>query len=405
MPVMGPVSFPSVEAMKASGMYRIPSDANLVPWTFGDKTLEEVFMTLGSNDILVLPERKDPYLIDSADGFRAAGVGAVLGEGGKRIPIVSTYKGKPARTWFAMARAQRGVIGLGPGAVIETTNSGFTQEAQIEDKGSPLPGGGTSPGRFWYNTAGVQQSELVGSQEKVLEAANPNAYMANFTMRGRDFGGVAYTAISMRGGTAERLNLNGAWRGFSGVPNGETAAVSVSRGSYLISRVMTGTLDGQGRRVGTSPIMINSSPGGRWEYGDASQARKGMPTIWNSSGRHEWFNVTSRWSDGPGVNLEQVADGFEFVWKSGRLWSNRGGNGGYPSPDKIHGNSLHISLNALGRATIKLSDVSIDNNVQAGKLCVQLYGKSDPANLNMSLVNDGKSVPIAAFGKTVTYMG
>lgn len=397
-PSLGPVSFPSIEAMKASGKFRIPRDANLVMWSHGNKTLEEVLGTLGGNDILVLPERSQPYLIDSSGGFRAAGVGSIAGQGGKRIPVTSTFQGRDARTWFAMARAQRGIIGLGPGAVIATTDSGFRQEAQIEDKGSPLVGGGTSPGRYWWNTSGVKQYELAGAQEKLIETAHSNAYFANFGLRGRDFGGVAYSAISMPGGTLERLNLNGAWRGFQAVPNGETAAIAINGGRYLISRVAIGPLDEQGRRVGSSPVMVNNSPGGRWEYGDVSQTRVGMPTIWRSSGRHEWYEVSSRWGGGHGVNIEAAKDGFEFVMTGGRLWPNRGGRGGNPSPDGIHGNGLHLALHATGRATIALNNVDLDSNVQAGKLNVQLYNGTDPSKVRASVTNGGIAVPIAAYG-------
>jgi hypothetical protein len=398
-PALGPVKFSSVAAMKASGLFHIPADANLVTWHFGNETLEQAFMTLGANDILVLPERAQPYLIDSSGGFRASGVGSILGSNGKRIPIANTYLGKPARTWFAMARATRGVLGMGPGAVIETTNSGFKEERQIPDKGSPLPGGGTSPGRSWYNTSGVRQGELAGSVEKILESGNTNAYFGNFTMHGRDFGGVAYNGIGMKGGTAERLDLDGAWRGFQAEPNGEAGAISVNGGRYLISHVSTSPLNEQGKRVGSSPIMINRSPGGRWEYGDASEAYIGMPTIWNSSGTHVWYDITSRWG-GAGVNLEQVADGFQFQMTGGKLWPNRGGKGGHPSPDGIYENGMHIAMSPLGRATITLKDVDIDKNVQPGKLCVQLYNYGDPSKVKITDVTGGKSVPVAAYGRS-----
>ncbi|GAB3997599.1 hypothetical protein [Nocardioides marmoraquaticus] len=395
---LGPVSYPSVEAMRRSGRFRIPSDANLVMWRFGDQSLEEVFMSLASNDILVLPERAQPYRIDSSGGFRAADVSAVLGQGGRRLPVESTFRGRPARTWFAMARAQRGVIGLGPGAVIEPTASGFRQEPQIEDKGSPIPGGGSSPGRYWFDLQGQRRTELVGAQEKLLESGRSDAYFGNFTLRGRDFGGVAYSGIGSRGGTFERLGLDGAWRGFSGVPNGETAALSVNRGRYLISRVSMKPLDAGGRRIGTSPVMINSSPGGRWEHGDVSQARFGMPTLWGASGRHDFVDVTSRWGAGPGVNVEQAREGFELVWTGGRIWPNRGNAGGHPAPDGIYGNSLHVGFNATGRASIRLVDVDLDRSVQQGKLCIQLYGMRDTSLVSARATQNGRAVPVVGYG-------
>lgn len=377
----------------------LPRDRSLyVPCPTG-VSLEEAFMGLPSDNHLLLLQRDQEVPIDTADGFRAAGASAVAGTDGKRIPVASTFKGRSARTWFAMARARRGVVGLGPGSRAIPRASAFTQEQQIPDKGSPLPGGGTSPGRFWWNLKGEQKHELVGAQEKLIESVHDDAHFANFALEGMDFGGVAYSAISALGGRFSRLGLDGAWRGFAGEPNGETAAINIAKRAYLISRCATSPLNAAGRRVGSSPMMVNDSPGGRWEHGDSSQAIAGMPTIWRSSGLHEWIDVISRWG-GPGVNLEQCLDGFEFRWTGGICWPNRGGAGGHPAPDGIHRNSLHVSLNARGRATVTLRDVDLDDNVQAGKLCVQLYGDTtDPSKVRVTATQGNRQVPVAAYGK------
>jgi len=397
-PATGPVSYPSIEALRASGQFRVPSDARLVLWRFGDQSLEQALSTLGSNDILVLPERAAPYRLDSSGGFRAAGVSAVTGAGGKKIPITSTFDGRPASTWFAMARAERGIIGLGPGAVIEPTASSFRQEAQIEDKGSPLPGGGVSPGRFWYDEAGNKRHELVGSQEKLIESNHASPYFGNFTLRGRDFGGVAYSALATKGGTFERLDLDGAWRGFQGVPNGETAAIAVNRGRYLISRVSMRAVDEQGRRVGSSPLMVNTSPGGRWEHSVVSQARVGMPTIWGSSGLHEVVDVANRWGAGHGINVERAQDGFRLRIIGGSLWTNRGGTGGHPAPDGISGTGMHLALHALGSISVEMRDVDLDHCLVSGAACVQLYGGTDPKRVSFVATRNGQTVPVAAYG-------
>lgn len=358
--------------------------------------LEEAFMGLPSDEHMLLIRRDQEVPLDTADGFRADGVGAVAGANNTRIPVVSRYRGQRARTWFAMARARRGIAGLGPGSRVVPTRSAFTQPPQIEDTDKTRPG---YAGRVYWNTAGALVKELVGAQEKAIDTAHPDGYYANFVLEGLDYGGVAYSGITMRGGTVERVGLDGAWRGFSGEPNGETGALAFNGGRYLVSRCATSPLDAAGRRVGPSPIMVNNSPGGRWEHGDASMALAGMPTIWRSSGRHEWVDVVSRWG-GPGVNLEECLDGFEFVWNGGICWPNRGGKGGHPAPDGVFGNSLHVSLQALGRAALTLTDVDLDTNVQPGKLCVQLYGTPDPSKVKITSTNGGKPVPVVAYGQS-----
>ena len=109
----GPVSYSSLEEAKTA--LGAPTDANYVMWNTSwpkDRDLEDVFASLGSNDILVLPERPEPYIIDSSEGFRAAGVTSVTGRNGQ-LPIVNKYKGiRTARTWFAMARARQGILGM-----------------------------------------------------------------------------------------------------------------------------------------------------------------------------------------------------------------------------------------------------------------------------------------------------
>jgi len=99
-----------------------------------NRDLEDIFATeLAANDILVLPERPEPYIIDSSEGFRAASVKSVTGRHGQLL-IISRYKNiRTARTWFAMTRARRGILGLGPNAVVQMSNSAWTQEPQIQE--------------------------------------------------------------------------------------------------------------------------------------------------------------------------------------------------------------------------------------------------------------------------------
>ncbi len=98
-------------------------------------------------------------------------------------------------------------------------------------------------------------------------------------MQGRDLCGVAYTAIatySTGRQVFEHLDLSGAWR------------------------------------VATSPIMINASLGGSGDAMVMTESVAGMPTIWNSRGKHIFRNVHSRFHRGFGVNLEKCQAGFEF---------------------------------------------------------------------------------------------
>ena len=377
IPFKGPVSFPDIATARAN--LHAPADANYVTWNPSwpvNRDLEDVFNSLSANDILVLPERAQPYVLDSSEGFRASGVKSVTGRNGQ-VPIVSTYKGiRNARTWFAIARARRGILGLGPNARIEISNSGWTQEPQIQDAGSVQPDGWTSPGRYWTDNNNQVRAELVGCQEKAIEAEHSDSYFGNFTMVGRDLGGVAYSGLTSAK-TFERLNLTAGWRGFLGVPNGESGAIGAGGSGYLISKCIIGTRDASGVRVGSSPIMVNSSSGGTIEDTDAGESFAGMMTLWNCSGKHYINNVNCRFNFGPGLNLEKTRAGFEVIWTGGSIWSDYyGGGGKSPKPaDQSNNGRLHVGLHATETsAKITFRDVDIDTGPVPGRLNVQTYG-------------------------------
>lgn len=405
----GPVSFSTLSAARAA--LNTPADANYVVWNSSwpvDRDLEDVFATeLSDNDILVLPERAQPYVVDTSEGFRAAGVGWIQGRNGL-LPIVNRYKNiRTARTWFAMARARRGILGMGPGAVIEMSQSSWTMEPQIEDAGSVQESDGwTSVGRYYYDTAGVKKSELVGCQEKIIESAHSNPYFGNFTMHSHGLGGIAFSGLTTVGTpistTFERLNLSGAWYGFQGIPNGEAGGIGVGRGTYLISRCILGTRDSNGNRFGSSPIMINSSTGGRIEYTDASESNSGMLTIWNSSGKHTLFQVNTRFNFGPGVNLEKSQAGFEFEWLGGSCWSDYYGNGGKTPKPSDQGTRGRMHLNAFaenGSAKITLRGVDLDTGPTAGALNVQTYGATQQLASDIKCYDTNNNpIPVKAYG-------
>jgi hypothetical protein len=404
----GPTTFTTLAAARTA--LHTPSDANYVMWDNTwpvNRDIEDVFASLGANDILVLPERPEPYIIDSSEGFRAAGVRSVTGRNGQ-LPIVSSYKGiRPARTWFAMARATRGVLGLGPNAVIQMSNSSWTQEPQLQDKGSKMENGTyISPGRYWTDTNGVLQSELVGCQEKLLEATHRSPYFGNFTLKSRYLGGVAFHGVAIGGGSngvVERLEMSGAWHGFLGIPNGESGGIAVnSNSNYLISKNILGTRDSTGFRTGTSPVMINSSNGGRIEETDACETFAGMMTLWNCSGKHTLVDVNNRWTN-PGINLEKCQAGFELDWTGGSNWSNYNDNGGKPGKPSDQGsyrNGLHISLNSPGGSSvITLRGVDIDRGPQANTLCVQSWGADTKQTVDTIKCYDaaGASIPVRLY--------
>ena len=176
LPDRGPVPVPDWTTARAA--LRIPADAPIVEWTDPVKTLEEMFMGMAPGELLGIPRDTTRYF-DTADGFRTAGAASVDGANGTQIPVVSTYQGQPARTWFAMARARRGIVGLGPTSVLAPKPSAFKQERQIPDRDDATG----DPGRFWTRLTGDRGQELVGAQEKVVETEHADGYYGNFTMR------------------------------------------------------------------------------------------------------------------------------------------------------------------------------------------------------------------------------
>lgn len=325
------------EAITALGA---PTDANYVMWKSEWTHLEQAFLAMGANDILVLPERDEPYRIDSSKGFMAAGVKEVTGPNGTRTPVVSN-----SRLWFAMCRARRGILALGPGAVIEPTDSGWTAPAQPK----PL---------MAYFTSGTV-SELVGANNKLIEAEHRNPFFANFELRGRSFGGVAYSGISLEGDgrTIKNIYFNGSWRGFTGVPNGETGGLSLLKGTYTIENCEFKSVDGP------SPIMWNRTLGGTAKTITADTPNHGMITFWRCGGRNVFQNVTV-YNSKLGINLEEELAGFELDWTGGGMFVDNEGGG------------FHLNMNPSGGSQkVTLRDVEISGYYAGhpGKLMAHVY--------------------------------
>lgn len=316
------VSYATVtEARAALGA---PSNANYVVWSHGTQTLEQVFRTLGSNDILVLPERFDgfgvpiPYMVDTADGFRALGVTGVDTKAGI-APVRSTYSdtGGTANMWFAMARAKRGIMGMGPGSVIRLSASAFTQAQQTDP---PLNVQNPTPDqqRKAYLSGGGTMV-LYGIQEKVIESDITDAFFGNFHMYGRDLGGVAFSGIRLnKGGRAVNLYLRGAGSGYSGTPNGEAGGLQISDGPYTIENVEVDGRDETGAEIGSSPIMLIRTSGGTIKTSKAYNHRAGMPVLWNCAGTNTWTDFEVFLGAEVGVNMEANHNSLVLNWTRGK---------------------------------------------------------------------------------------
>ena len=334
-----PVGYSTV--MEARTALGAPADANYVVWDNAWTHLEQAFVALGANDILVLPEREEPYWINSANGFMAAGVAEVDGTGsngrkdGSRVPIVHN-----PRLWFAMARARRGILGMGPGVVIQPTDSGFTAPRQPILENEP---DGTM---LRYMTDG-SSAPMSGAATKLIEVDHPSPFFGNFVLRGRDFGGVGYSGLSLGDKThsiIKRIHFDGCWRGHAGVPNGECAGLGLLRGTYLIENCDFTPVNG------TSPIMWNQNTGGTVRNVRSGRPNFGMWTFWRSGGVNTLENVSMS-ARQVGMNLEQNTAGFQLNWTGGSLDLD------------YSGSKFHFGINpANGSNNVQLTDVVCSPN-------------------------------------------
>lgn len=314
----GPVQFTTVDDARA--FLGAPADANYVVWdpAWDDQglMLHDVFTTkLSANDILVLPERVDaqgvaiPYLIDSSKGFMAAGVSWITGQlpsdtAATRIPITPN-----PRCWFEMARGRRGILGMGPKAVIQPSVSSFSRPAQPITEQT----GGTMAA---YNAAGTKLQDLVGAQDCLMRFDHANPFVGNVTFRSRDMGGVAYSTIAA--GTVVNVRFEASSRGHAGVPNGETGSILTNNVAVRIENVEIVTTDSTGTRVVTSPIMLNRNSGGIIKNVKIGRPRAGMLTFWRCTGTYTLTDVTVDGQD-VALNLEEGGPGFVINWTGGSI--------------------------------------------------------------------------------------
>lgn len=362
-----PISYATPQAALAG--LGLPPDTPYIMWDDGWDHLGEAHAAMSANQVLFLPERDDPYLIDSTNGFMAAGVKEIDGVGsnglkdGSRIPIVDR-----AGHWFEMTRARRGIIGFGPGAVIEPSASSFSRQAQpiLEDQIE-----GQKFQTLYYLNGSTQT--LNGAQETLIGYDHASPIFANFTLKGRSFGGVAYSGIKPTGGTQssntfKRIRFDECWRSHDGVPNGETGCLTLNRGTYLIENC--DIITPKNSVSGGSCIMWNNNTGGtvrnvRADVTSLPSNMGGMWTFWRCGGVNTFENVHVR-ARQSGINIEENLAGFELNWTGGTLSVD------YP------GNKFHLIGNPSGGpAKVSLVDVDVSpNGYTTGALTFSNYAAS-----------------------------
>ena len=339
-----PTSYSSLdELIEGEGL---PADASYVMWNPAWTHLEQANAALAANDILVLEERDQPYFYDTSKGFMAKDVEFVDGTGlngfkdGSRVPVVSN-----PRLWFEMTRARRGIVGMGPRAVIAPSASSFTAPRQpILQNEAP---GDRTQLRYMFDGS---TAEMVGVQEKVIGCEHPRPVFANFTMRGRSFGGIAYNGIALSPGVGghsivSRIDFDGSWRGFTGVPNGETGALTFLRGTFELRNF---DLQSDG---GPSPIMWNRTEGGSMRMVRSSKPNYGMLTFWRCGGLNTFEDVFDEAAQ-IGMNLEENLAGFELDWTRGSL-----------SLDHPTTSRFHLNINpSNGSIKVRFHGVEISPN-------------------------------------------
>ena len=358
-----PIAFSTIaEAVAALGA---PANANYVEWNPSWTHLQQAGAALGSNDILALRPRYDasgqivPYLIDTSNGFMAAGVKEVDGVGadgkknGSRIPIVSRNN-----LWFAMARMPRGIIGLGPDVVIAPSVSAWSRQAQ------PILQNQTAGNQTMlrYMLDGTT-AEMYGVQEKLIECEHADSFFGNFTLRGRDFGGVAYNGIVTAppaGGKTRvaRVFFDGCWRGHAGVPNGETGGLALLRAQYAIESCDFHSVGGP------SPIMWNRTAGGTVTHVRHDKPNFGMLTYWKCGGVNTLVDVLMD-AGQIGFNLEENLAGFTLNMTGGRIMLD------HPTRTSM----FHLNINPSGGSIkVALKGVQISGNAYTpGTVSAHVY--------------------------------
>lgn len=339
-----PQSYDTVEeVIEALDLPVDPDDC--VVWNPAWDHLEQAFAAMSDGQYLVLPEREAYYELDTSNGFMALnvlnydGVGPDGIKDGSKVPVVSN-----PRLWFEMSRARKGIIGLGPDAKIRPRASSWTCPSQAVLQRQPA---GSQFCTIYF--AGGTTQPMNGAQNGLIGCYENGAVMANFTLEGRDFGGVAYSGIKISNNTTatvKRIHFDGCWRSHEGVPNGETGGLTLNRTIYLVENC-----DFDSKGTGASPIMWNSTKGGVIRDIRSSEVPNyGMFTYWNCGGPNVWERVWME-CNRTGMNLEINDESFSLTWITGRMNLNS---------DR---NKFHFVMNPAGVSyDIYIEDVDFSPN-------------------------------------------
>lgn len=346
-----------------------PKDANYVEWKPGNpEDLEKFAATLPVDAVIVYPRGKKLVQFDSSRGFTATRDAVereyisdadyeARGYSEKYVTGWVKVEQNP-RTWFAMVRVGRGIIGLDKDLVIEPTDSGWKGFRQTKNN-------------YAVKSATGSVSPKIGVQEKLIEHGHHSPIFSNFTLRSRQFGTVAYSGLAATGkaqngvqgkATVSRIVFDQAHWGFAGIPNGETGGLVLGGNEYDVRDVKV-IPNPSGA---TSPIMLNRAMKGYMENADIGQHEIGMLTFWKCGGAHVLKNVVTR-GNRIGVNLEEEIAGFTLNWDGGAMLL------------KAKGDAFHLNTNATpGPMEVHLRGVAVSGYygpaTNEGKLMAHLYG-------------------------------
>ena len=303
---------------EAKTALNLPTDATYITWDAaaaqtGQSDLWRICKQLPINTILVLPERTDPsgdpipYPIDGTRGFMTQDGGWITGfNGGNTVATGAQPLVQESGLWMQMARAQRGIIGLGPNSVLKIVGVPATPIQR-------LPISSTAEVRIYRpnGTSSVQ----IGNPYCVVGANHPKAVFANFVCQDNDLGGVAYDFLRPTSTMSSsdpnyapfdpyvaHMHFDGCHRGYTGWPPDETAAVHFKGGTYTFKN-STITLKEDGSS--TSPIMWSLCTGGLAENIRISggKVKAGMCTMWDCRNLHTHRRVQYI-GDAVALNLE-----------------------------------------------------------------------------------------------------
>lgn len=309
----------------------LPTNANYVTWTPADgDDIVAWSKRLPSDAVMVFPKDKKGMQFDSSKGFKASDTISMeyisdadyLTKGANPKPYSERYVTGMTDVdpspgfWFSMLRVPRGIVALSKDFVLEPTDSGYKGQRQPKGQMNVIDRRDTQVPKRLFPHVGVQQ--------KLIETVHASPIFANFTLRSRDFGTIAYSGLAAgkAGGTTtiSNVHLDKCWHGFAGIPNGEAGGIAIG-GKFSIKNVTFSTDEA----YSSSPIMWNRSEGGDMENVWIGKHRIGMITFWKSGGVNNFKDVVTN-AGTVGINLEEDLDSFVLNWDGGAMITDAASN-------------------------------------------------------------------------------